>query len=131
MFGSKTFQAGEAPFRVTLTVHETDGHGLACVLTGGELPHVGGAVFAFPSPRLEGDGSTCNLWTACAPGHKDDFAARLVAKMLCEATEQTVSVSAGLHVDNAGEAGIRTLCDNCRLAAQQYLCSVSGEGGNS
>lgn len=125
------FQAGEAPFRVTLTVHETGGHGLACVLTGGQLPHVGGAVLAFPSPRLEGDGDTCNLWTACVPGHKDDFAAGLVARLLCEATGQTVSVSAGIHVDRADEAGIRVLCDNCRAAAEQYLRCLSGKGVRS
>ena len=129
MYSPKSFQAGEAPFRVTLTVHETDGHGLACILTGGELPHVGGAVLAFPSPRLEGDGDTCNLWTVCVPGHKDDFAARLVAKLLCETTGQTVSVSAGLHVDRAGEAEIRTLCDNCRLAAEQYLLQLQDKEG--
>lgn len=128
MSNPKIFQAGEAPFRITLAVHETAGHGLACVLTGGELPHVGGAVFAFPSPRLEGEGNTCNLWTACAPGHKDDFAAGLVAKMLCEATGQNVCVTAGIHVDRAGDAEIRTLCANCRLVAEQYLKS-SSEGG--
>ena len=131
MCESKIFQAGEGRFQVELVIHETNGQGLACVLTGGELPHVGGAVFAFPSPRLEGDGDTCNLWTACAPWHKDDFAARLVAKKLCDATGQTVCVSAGLHVDRAGDAEIRTLCDNCRLAAEQYLLYISKEGGNS
>ena len=117
----KVFQAGEGRLQVTLAVWETGGNGLSCTVTGGQLPHVGGMALASLSPRLEGGGQTCDLWTACIPGHKDALLAQQLAKQLCTATGQPTAVSAGIHIDGAGPDEIQMLCDLCRQAAEQYL----------
>lgn len=113
---------------MTLTVYETNGHGLECFLTGGELPHVGGVVVASPRPKTSGVGLTCDLWVICVPGHKDSELAQPLAKRLCVATGQTISLTAGLHVEHASQADIQNLCDNCRQAVEQYLVSEKTAG---
>lgn len=116
---------------MTLTVHETVGHGLECLLTGGELPHVGGVAVASPRPKTSGAGLTCDLWVVSLPGHKDAELAQPLAKRLCVASGQPVSLTAGLHIDRAGEADIQTLCSNCRQAVERYLAAGEGPGRQS
>lgn len=119
----KTIQAGQGRFQVTLTVHETGGHGLECLLTGGELPHVGGVAVACPRPKTSGTGLTCDMWVISLPGHKDAELAQPLAKRLCVASGQAVSLTAGLHIDHAGQADIQALCDSCRQAVERYLAA--------
>lgn len=126
MTPSKTIQIGQGRFQVTLTVYETGGNGLSCILTGGERPHVGGVAAASPRPKTSGTGLTCDLWVVCMPGHKDAELAQILAKRLCVETGQAVTLTAGLHVDHATQAEIKTLCDNCRLAVERYLAGEPG-----
>lgn len=114
-----------------LTVHETDGHGLECLLTGGELPHVGGVAVASPRPKTSGTGLTCDMWVVSLPGHKDAELAQPLAKRLCIASEQPVSLTVGLHVDHADEADIQALCENCHQAVEQYLATGENFGRQS
>lgn len=106
---------------MTLIVSETNGHGLCCFMQGGELPHVGGVVLANPSPRLHSCGMTCDLWSLTLPGHKDVKIAQMIAKQLCQATGQPVSVTAGLHIADASEADIQDLCNYCLEAVEHYI----------
>ena len=117
-------QVGEEPYQVTLEVTSTDGQGLVCFLYGGTLPHVGGQALANPGPLLHGAQlSHVDLWVSTVPGHKDAEAASAVARRLCLATGQAVSVAAGIHVDNATSDEIKRLYQNCLDAAD-----VAAEG---
>ena len=107
-------QKGEGDLLVSMSVTETYGHGLACFLYGGTLPHVGGQALASPGPMLHGAQlSRADLWTSTVPGHKDADAAAAVARKLCIATGQAVSVAAGIHVDNATPDQVKALYQNC------------------
>lgn len=57
---------------------------------------------------------------ATVPGHKDAEAAA-VARRLCIATGEPVSVAAGIHVDDAGPEQIEVLMQNCPEAADAAL----------
>lgn len=122
----RTYSAtvGEAAFAVTCELHSTDGHGLACFVYGGALPHVGGHALASPGPMLHGEQlSHCDLWVATVPGHKDAEAARAIARRLCLVTGEAVSVTAGIHVDHATPGQIEELYRNC-LAAADAVCEA-------
>lgn len=111
--------AGEGRLAVTCQLTETDGNGLTAFVFGGELPHVGGQALANPGPTLHGERlSRVDMWTAAVPGHKDAEAAAAVARELCLATGQPVSVVAGIHVDNATAEEIRLLGSNALRAAR-------------
>lgn len=115
-------QVGEGDLRVTLSVTETDGQGLACFLYGGTLPHVGGHALASPGPLLHGAQlSRADLWVSTVPGHKDADAAAAVARELCIATGQPVSVAAGIHVDNATAGEVKALYQECLDATEAAL----------
>lgn len=116
------YVAGEGVCRVCLLVTATDGHGLVCLLTGGTLPHVGGQALASPGAMVDGRRlSSCDLWTSTVPGHKDAEVAAAVARKLCLATGEPVSVTAGIHVDNASAGQLQALRLACELAADDFL----------
>jgi len=120
-------RAGEGDLRVTLSVTDTDGQGLVCFLYGGTLPHVGGHELASPGPLLHGAPlSRADLWVTTVPGHKDADAAAAVARRLCIATGQPVSVTAGIHVDNATGDEVKALYQRCLDAADAALDSLVG-----
>jgi len=120
-------RAGEGDLRVTLSVTDTDGQGLVCFLYGGTLPHVGGHALASPGPLLHGAQlSRADLWVTTVPGHKDADAAAAVARRLCIATGQPVSVTAGIHVDNATGDEVKALYQRCLDAADAALDSLVG-----
>lgn len=117
-----TAAVGEGRLRVTCQLTETGGQGLVAFVHGGELPHVGGQALASPGPELHGERlSRADLWTATVPGHKDAQLAASVARELCLATGQAVSVTAGIHVDHATPEEIRQLSQNALDAAQEAL----------
>lgn len=60
---------------------------------------------------------------------KDVYAAQTVAKQLCLATNETVCICAGLHLDHASQAQIKEMMDNCTQAAQQAAEAYKKMGG--
>lgn len=121
-------KVGSAPCVVRLTLSTTQGRGLCGFLTGGEA-HVGGVAYAVPRTKSSGEGLTVDLSTICGPGHKDVYAAQTVAKQLCLATNETVCICAGLHLDHASQAQIKEMMDNCAQAAQQAAEAYKKMGG--
>ena len=106
----------------------TQGRGLGGCLPGG-VAQVGGVAYAVPRPKSSGEGLTADLSTICGPGHKDVYAAQAVAKTLCLATNETVCICAGLHLDHASQAQIEEMMDNCAQAAQQAAEAYKKMGG--
>lgn len=114
---------GHAPLEVTLEVETLRSGDLWVGLFGGELSHVGGVVLGMPSPRVSGEGFTCDISQICAPSHKDVHAAAVVAAILVEATGRTVSVTGGIHVDDASREEIGHLMENVEACAREWVRS--------
>jgi hypothetical protein len=118
------YYSGEGKYRICLEISSTDGNGICAFLKGGEKPHMGGTVVA--SPRMKSSAEdeedrTADIWISSVPGHKDVEAALPVAKYLAVVLNEPVSVSAGIHIEYADGEELRLLCDNCRLAAEQFV----------
>lgn len=121
----KTYGTGK--HIVNISVHVTRGAGLAVFISGGERPHLGGVALASPGVKLhEQMLSGCDLWTVTVPGHKDAELAQKAAKKICIATGEPVSVSLGIHVDNAAAEDIKRICDNVDAAADLFLKEYLG-----
>ena len=124
------FTAGEGRYAVRLSITRFD-EGIAAVLTGGEKAHVGAVALAAPADTE----SPCGIPAAPAdsrsqtlvlPGHKDDLVARETAAALCEALGEPVSVSAGLHIDDASREEIDRLVANCRAVTARAVSAIAG-----
>jgi hypothetical protein len=111
---------GEGRYQITLTATLT-GNGIIAQLLGGEKPHVGGVVLSVPRPSLTGEGVSCDTWILPVPGHKDVEAARLVAEMICRATQQTTVVAAGIHINKAKNRELEIILNNCLAAAREMI----------
>jgi gallate decarboxylase subunit D len=60
----------------------------------------------------------------CVVGHKEDDLARSVALHLSAALECTVTVVAGLHVNNATDADVHILVDNCDKVIERLIARL-------
>ena len=114
-------EAGQGRHRVFLEVHFTDGRGLCIFLHGGERSHVGGVALAVPREKSSHDGLTTDTSLICAPGHKDVILAADIAKMIAIASNQIVTVTAGVHVDNADADSLQLLTANAQSAARTLI----------
>ncbi|NMC77927.1 MAG: hypothetical protein GYA59_01085 [Chloroflexi bacterium] len=114
-----SIKEGSGKHQIELTVVDTP-NGFACVLTGGEAPHIGGVALASPRPSLTGEGHSADLWLATIPGHKDMYLAGEVAQALCARLNAVVSVSCGIHIDHATADDLRIIKENSLKAAQAF-----------
>ena len=108
-------------YSIRLAMHGTEGHGLCGFLTGGEKDHVGGTAYASPRPKSHGEGITADVSTICGHAHKDVFAAQSVAQKICLAVNETVCITAGIHVDNASDEELKRIRDNFSAAADRFI----------
>ena len=113
--------AGEGKYAVSLLVFDT-GAGFVASLTGGEAPHVGGVILATPRPSISGSGEpSCDIYSIPVTSHLDNEVGRDVATMLCRATGQVVSLTSGIHIDNATPQDLTTIAQNVHSAAKTFL----------
>jgi len=106
-------EAGNGDFRVTATAVRCGGD-LSVSLCGGTQPHIGAVALAQYEP--ERDSATVS--TIAVFTHRDDAVAAAVAKELAAALKCTVTVSVGLHVDDANAQEIAALRDSAGACAQ-------------
>ncbi len=97
-------------------------------LTGGEAPHVGGVVLAVPRASLRGRGQSCDMWLIPVPGHLDHEAAASLTRRLCVQLGQPISLTAGIHVEEATDEDINLIRENCEAVLQDFLIRFKGEG---
>ena len=100
--------------------HRVDASALLCggdvvvALQGGTRPHIGATAMAVPRASLADPARmSSSASVLCVVGHKEDELARAVALRLAAALECTVTVVAGLHVDDASGDDIRVLLEHC------------------
>ena len=109
--------AGEGKYRLRLRALATGGNGLVVFLTGGERPHLGGVA----PPPAEVVLSHCDSWELTLPGHKDKELARTLARKICLATGEAVSVNVGIHVDHASGEEIAFLRRQAEELAERFI----------
>lgn len=113
---------GRGKHVVNVSVHDTNGWGLAVFVRGGDRPHLGGVALASPGAEIHGRKlSSCDLWTITVPGHKDAELAQKIAKKICKASGEPVSVSLGIHVEQANAEDIELICTNVDTAVDSFL----------
>lgn len=123
--------AGDGPHQVTAACLFL-GQDLCMAFGGGTRPHIGATALASPRPSLEGKGkSSASASVLCVPGHKEDLLARALALEAAARLGCRVSVSVGLHIDNAGKEDIALLQENCMLAFERLLEAIEGSGGEA
>lgn len=81
------------------------GKDLAVAISGGTKAHVGAVSLAVYEP--ERDSATVS--TICAYTHRDDAVATTVAKKLATALRCSVTVTAGIHIDDASKEEVELL----------------------
>lgn len=95
------------------------GEDLSVTITGGTAPHVGAVAIGIgrlPDARPMQYSATVS--SVAVPDHKDDVVARMAAKMLADATHGNVTVSCGIHIDNATGEELELLQENVKKALQ-------------
>lgn len=94
-----------------LTIEITDvGQDRAVLVYGGEKPHIGSTVMAFPRPSLTGDGSISATSSVLnAVGHKDEAICRMIAEAIAARENCIVVCTGGFHIDGITPDQIREL----------------------
>ena len=95
-------------------------------LFGGTLPHVGAVSVAVYEPERR----SATVSTVTVFSHRDDACSAPCAKKASAALRCTVSVSAGIHVDDAAPEELPILLDNadrCCDALIAHLCASREE----
>lgn len=74
-----------------------------CVtVSGGDQEHIGAVALAIPHPSQKDKNKiSATVSILAIPGHKEDELAKNVARKIAVALNATVSVSCGIHIDNA------------------------------
>lgn len=92
---------------------------------GGTHPHIGATAIGFGKMP---DGSrpkySAPVSSIVCLNHKDDIVARMLASKLADAWHTTVSVTAGIHVDDATSEELKTLQENVMKAAEQLVKEI-------
>ena len=108
--------AGEERFCVSSTAIPC-GNDWVVTVCGGEQAHVGAvSVGQYEPLRDSATVSTITLYT-----HRDDRIAARFAKAIATAEKCNVTVTAGIHVDDAGAEEIAELTENCENCLQKLL----------
>lgn len=95
------------------------GRDLNICFGGGDTFHIGACALAVPRPSLKDNTEiSASASVICATSHKEDEIARSAALRLAAKFNARVSVSCGLHIDNATPHNIEILYKNYLLALE-------------
>ena len=97
-------EAGEGRYKVWLEKKVLD-HGLAYTLGGGEKSHIGGLVYKEPGIDVQ---------IIKIKGHRDLEVLLPIAEAACNKYGRPVAVTGGIHIENATEAEIDIIINNCK-----------------
>ncbi len=102
------------------------GKDLVVGICGGEKPHIGALAVSEPRPSRNKPGVTSSTSSVITLyGHKDDIVARETADNLARETNRIVTVTAGIHVENATKKEIETLLENSRRLTKKIIKKIS------
>ena len=90
------------------------------VIAGGTRYHVGAVALAEPRPSLADPSRlSASASVLCVTGHKEDELARDTALKLASSLNRRVTVTAGIHIDEASAAEVQQLTQNCQQALEK------------
>lgn len=118
---------GEKPYTVE-AIGITCGDDVIVVVCGGTRYHVGATALAVSGCRINGLSSVASV--LCVQGHKEDELARSSAEKLSSVLGCSVTVTIGIHIDNATSDEIHILCCNCDKAINQLLDQLRHHNGS-
>lgn len=96
------------------------GDDLTVVIGGGEKQHIGAVAVGVPRPSLQNASIVSSSASViCLTAHKEDMLARSAALLLARLTENTVTVTVGLHIDDASAEAIAVLEQNFKELLEQ------------
>jgi hypothetical protein len=122
-----TFSTGEGKYRTSLHAWYC-GDDVSVCISGGDVQHIGAVAVAVPRKSLTGDGSgSASASVICITGHKEDELARSAALRLSSLWQCVVTVSAGVHVDNASKGDIDILRLNIEELMENFIGKVKPE----
>jgi hypothetical protein len=116
----KKFTLGRGRSRIRIEASLTE-NGICILLTGGTNPHIGGMTLSNPRKSLSGESASADTWVVPISGHKDVVIAEKVGDLICRSINEPVSVSAGIHIDNALPEELDLLCLNSMKAAEKII----------
>lgn len=105
---------------------ERMGKDLNVSLYGGDKAHIGAVALAVPHAGLrdrENIDASVSLLTVC--GHKEDELVRNISYTLATALNCTVSVSCGIHLEDATKREIMDVLKSAELMLEQALKDLS------
>lgn len=93
------------------------GRDVSLTFTGGTLPHIGAVSLGSYEPvRRSATVSTITVFT-----HRDDQLAAACAKKAATALTCTVTVSVGIHIDDASPQELEILCKNFEECSNRLI----------
>ncbi|NLP30967.1 MAG: hypothetical protein GX363_07565 [Clostridiales bacterium] len=93
--------AGKPPYKLFASVSGTF-QGINIYVGGGTDPHIGSVAISIPRASLEDPNKrSCTTSVFNCIGHKDDIVAKIFSEAVCIKYDCVVTVSAGIHIDNA------------------------------
>lgn len=101
------------------------GQDLQVLITAGKA-HVGAVALAIPCARTA-EGVTASVSVMTVPGHRDNVVAGDAALRLCKALGRPVSVTAGLHIDQADGMVIQALITHADEAVNKLVNLILGD----
>ena len=108
--------AGEGRFCVSSTAIPC-GDDWAVTVCGGEKAHVGAVSVGQYEPQRD----SATVSTIALFSHRDDRVAARFAKAIATAKKCSVTVTVGIHVDDASEAEIAALSRICEVCLEKLL----------
>ena len=119
-----SLKAGEGKYQVFLHTLFC-GKDVSICIFGGDVPHIGAVAVAVPRKSLTGDGSdSASVSVICITGHKEDELARSIALRLSSKWLSNVTVSAGIHIDDAKQEDIEVLSRNIEELIENLIETV-------
>jgi gallate decarboxylase subunit D len=106
------------------------GSDYSVTICGGTRYHVGAT--ALGCAKSETDplpGNKATVSVICGFGHRDDEVARWAARYLATELKCNVSVSAGVHIDDANKEELDILMMNCDEACRGLIMRISKNSG--
>lgn len=115
----QTFSLGTGEYLLEATAVRC-GDDLTVVIGGGERQHIGAVAVGVPRPSLKNTNMVSSSASViCLTAHKEDMLARSAALLLARLTEHTVTVTVGLHIDDASVEAIAVLEKNFKELLEQ------------
>ncbi len=101
------------------------GADLCVTLSGGDISHIGAVALAIPHPGLRDTKLTdASVSLLTVTGHKEDELARNIAQRLSKEFACTVSVSCGIHLENASKQDISSILDTSKQLLEEMITAL-------